>query len=83
MNLRRAAALFLVLALPACEGPTGPDGSQGPQGSAGPAGPAGPPGTDGTSWPGPVPPEYAGADGILGGAAYSKWWTTDASGSGT
>ena len=83
MNLRRAAALLLVLALPACEGPTGPDGSQGLQGEAGIQGPAGPPGTDGISWPGPVPPEYTAADGILGGAAYSKWWTTDAAGSGT
>jgi mono/diheme cytochrome c family protein len=83
MKLRRAAALLLVLALPACEGPTGPDGPMGAQGEAGPQGATGPAGTDGLSWPGPVPPDYTGADGILGGAAYSKWWTTDASGSGT
>ncbi len=84
--VRRTLALLLVLGLSACEGPTGPDGPMGPQGAAGPqgpTGPAGPPGTNGTNWPGPVPSEFTAADGILGGAAYAKWWTTDAGGSGT
>ncbi len=86
MNPRRFVILLLLVGLAACEGPTGPEGPDGPQGVAGPqgpAGPAGPAGTDGTSWPGPVPPAYAAADGIVGGAAYSKWWTTEASGGGT
>jgi cytochrome c553 len=83
---RRILALLFVLALAACEGPTGPEGPQGSEGLAGPqgpAGPAGPPGANGLNWPGPVPPEFTAADGILGGAAYSKWWTTDGGGSGT
>lgn len=49
-------------------------------GCEGDPGPAGPSGTD---WPGPVPQAYLDADGLAGGAAYSKWWTTAASGSGT
>lgn len=83
---RRGFSFLLLAGILACEGPTGPVGPQGPQGVAGPQGPpgpAGPPGTDGTSWPGPVPPEFAAADGILGGAAYSKWWTSDAGGPGS
>ncbi|MBW2264205.1 MAG: c-type cytochrome [Deltaproteobacteria bacterium] len=38
---------------------------------------------DGSDWPGPLPAEYVAADGIAGGAAYSKWWTSDGGGSGT
>jgi hypothetical protein len=30
-----------------------------------------------------IPAAYAAADGILGGTAYSKWWVTEAGGSGT
>ena len=52
-------------------------------GCEGDQGPAGPTGPDGTDWPGSPPQEYLDADGIAGGAAYSKWWTTDADGSGT
>lgn len=75
----------LLFALGACEGDPGPMGPAGPEGAAGPAGPAGADGADGqdgTDFPGPLPDEYLNADGILGGAAYSKWWTTDAGGSG-
>jgi cytochrome c553 len=81
--VRGALALILVMALGACEGPTGPEGPQGLQGAQGAPGTPGVDGKDGTSWPGPVPAEYTAADGILGGAAYSKWWTTEAGGSGT
>ncbi|HEX04201.1 MAG TPA: c-type cytochrome [Bacteroidetes bacterium] len=52
-------------------------GCPGEDGSEGPAGP------DGENWPGPVPAEYTAADGIAGGAAYSKWWSADAGGVGT
>src|SRR5680860_858402 len=81
-----AVALLLVFILSACEGPTGPDGPAGPAGptgaagAAGATGPQGPPGTNGTSWPGPIPAAYTAANGIVGGAAYSKWWTTDGGG---
>ena len=47
------------------------------EGDQGPAGPAG------QGWPGNPPDAYVVADGIAGGAAYSKWWTTDGAGSGT
>lgn len=50
------------------------------EGDTGPQGPAGPAGAD---FPGPPPAEYVDADGIAGGSAYSKWWTTEAGGSGT
>lgn len=79
---------ILLFTFGACEGdpgPTGPAGADGPAGPAGPEGPAGPAGedgADGTDFPGPLPAEYINADGILGGAAYAKWWTTDAGGSG-
>ena len=49
-------------------------------GCEGDPGPAGPTGQD---WPGTAPAAYASANGILGGAAYSKWWSTDGGGSGT
>jgi mono/diheme cytochrome c family protein len=52
------------------------------EGDQGPTGPEGQVGSDGGDWPGPIPQEYVDADGIAGGAAYSKWWTTDAAGSG-
>ena len=60
-----------VFILAGCEGDVGP---QGPDGSAG---------SDGSDWPGPPPAEYVNADGIAGGAAYAKWWTTGANGSGS
>jgi mono/diheme cytochrome c family protein len=78
-----AVALLIVFVLSACEGPTGPDGPMGATGATGPTGSQGPPGTDGTSWPGPIPAAYTAANGIVGGAAYAKWWTTDGGGSGT
>jgi cytochrome c553 len=68
---RLCVPVLALLVLAGCEGDVGP---------AGPAGPAGPGGED---FPGPPPQEYTNADGILGGAAYSKWWTADAGGSGT
>ncbi len=46
------------------------------EGDMGPAGPQGDSGED------VIPIEYTNADGILGGAAYSKWWVTDTGGSG-
>ena len=52
------------------------------EGDPGPQGPAGGDGSDGSDWPGPPPDEYVNADGIAGGAAYAKWWTTGAGGSG-
>ena len=52
-------------------------------GCEGDAGPQGPNGAAGADWPGPPPFEYVNADGIAGGAAYSKWWTAGAGGSGT
>ena len=64
-------------------GEQGPEGAPGADGTDGTDGADGADGADGTDFPGPVPPEYTAADGILGGAAYSKWWTTDAAGSGT
>lgn len=85
----RFLALIMILALAACEGPTGPAGPGGATGAAGPAGPAGsagsagPAGPAGADWPGPEPAGYTAADGIAGGAAYAKWWTTDAGGVGT
>ena len=81
-----AVTLLIVLSLSACDGPMGPEGPQGatgPQGPAGATGAAGTNGTNGTSWPGPVPAAYTAANGITGGAAYAKWWTTDGGGSGT
>lgn len=50
---------------------------------AGCEGKEGPTGTAGADWPGNPPAAYTSADGIAGGAAYSKWWTAEASGSGT
>lgn len=49
-------------------------------GCEGEQGPAGPPGNSFTNDP---PQAYLDADGIAGGATYSKWWTTDAGGNGT
>lgn len=70
--MRVAWILFiLVFALVGCKGDTGP------------VGPDGTDGTDGTDWPGPPPQAYLDADGLAGGAAYAKFWTTDAEGSGT
>ncbi len=67
-------ALLLIIGLfilAGCEGDPGPQGLDGSDGS------------DGSDWPGPPPTEYVNADGIAGGAAYAKWWTTGAGGSGT
>jgi len=72
----------LVFAIGACEGDQGPTGPAGADGQDGAAGPAGTDGADGQDFPGPLPDEYINADGILGGAAYSKWYTTDAGGTG-
>lgn len=83
--MRRLGALAVLASLTmfACsDGETGPAGPAGPSGSQGPAGPAGPAGQDGMDFPGPVPAAYTAADGIAGGAAYSKWWTDGASASG-
>ncbi len=72
----------------ACTGDTGPTGPAGADGADGTAGTDGADGTDGTDgadgedFPGPLPPEYMAADGILGGAAYGKWYETDAGGTG-
>lgn len=52
-------------------------------GCEGDVGPQGPEGKAGADWPGPPPPEYVNADAVAGGAAYSKWWTTGAGGSGS
>ncbi len=59
---------FILIVLAGCEGDQGPQGQQGESGQ---------------DWPGPPPDEYVNADGIAGGAAYSKWWMTEAGGSGT
>lgn len=64
-------------------GARGPKGDTGAQGSQGTNGPQGAAGNDGVDWPGPVPAAYLAADGIAGGAAYSKWWTTEAAGTGS
>lgn len=88
-SVRCGLAILLVVVFLGCEGPTGPDGPQGvagpagPAGPTGPAGPAGPAGPPGQDFPGPPPEAYLNADGILGGSAYSKWWTAEAGGSGT
>jgi mono/diheme cytochrome c family protein len=52
-------------------------------GCKGDEGPAGPTGSRGLDWPGVTPAAYDSADGIAGGVAYSKWWVTEAGGSGT
>jgi mono/diheme cytochrome c family protein len=85
MGLKRAvglfcAACFTVLLMTACQGADGINGTDGMDGQDGMNGQDG---QDGVDFPGPIPAEYTAADGILGGAAYSKWWTTDAGGSGT
>ena len=59
---------ILLLALVGCEGDQGLTG---------------PTGSDGTDWPGNPPQGYVDADGVAGGAAYSKWWTTEGEGTGT
>ena len=71
------ALVFVAFAASAC---TGAVGLQGEQGLAGTAGADGADGADGIDWPGPVPAAYEAADGIAGGAAYAKWWVTDADG---
>ena len=81
MRFKRAIALLHLVGFAAvmagCAGADGIDGVDGLDGSDGSDG------SSGTDFPGPVPQGYADADGILGGAAYIKWWTTDAGGSGT
>jgi len=79
----------MIFALGACEGDEGPMGPAGPTGGAGASGADGatgadgPAGADGTDFPGPLPAGFVAADGILGGAAYAKWYVTDAGGTGT
>jgi mono/diheme cytochrome c family protein len=75
--------IVMALVAAAFIGCSGEDGATGPQGPQGPMGPQGPAGEDGTDWPGPVSQAYVDADGITGGAAFSKWWTIDGGGSGT
>ncbi len=75
--MRRLLFLSVILfSMGACTGDTGPTGPAGADGADGAAG------ADGEDFPGPLPDEYINADGILGGAAYSKWYTVDAGGSG-
>ncbi len=85
MKLMRLAGLLYLacFAVVMTTGCSGADGINGTDGTDGTDGADGADGTNGTDFPGPVPAEYTAADGILGGAAYSKWWTTDAGGSGT
>jgi hypothetical protein len=72
--MRIPAAVLLLAALIACEGPMGPAGPAGPQGTAGPQGPAGPTGPMGPAGPagppGPVGPpgslNRADATGVFG-----------------
>ena len=64
------AALFFIM---------GCEGDQGPAGPEGPSGPAGPKGDTGEVV---IPTEYTNANSYPGGAAYAKWYTTDAGGSG-
>jgi len=72
--MRKLLFLSVILfSMGACTGDTGPTG---------PAGQDGADGADGEDFPGPLPDEYINADGILGGAAYPKWYTVDAGGSG-
>jgi len=84
---------MILFAMGACTGDTGPvgppgadgvAGADGTDGADGPAGADGEDGTDGTDGTdgGSLPAEYVAANGILGGAAYSKWYTTDAGGTG-
>ncbi|MEE8364036.1 MAG: c-type cytochrome [Dehalococcoidia bacterium] len=63
-------------------GSAGAAGQAGAAGTAGAKGATGAAGADGLNWPGAIPAAYAAADGITGGAAYAKWWTTDAGGDG-
>ena len=58
--------LFVVFVAAGCTGDTGPVGATG---------------ATGEDFPGAAPPEYVSADGLAGGAAYSKWWTAEAGGS--
>lgn len=80
MRNTRLVILLMTAAVAACDGSDGPMGPAGADGSDGADGATGPPGAD---WPGPAPAAYTAADGLAGGAAYSKWWTADADGSDT
>lgn len=64
------------------DGADGADGTNGQTGQDGAGGLNGVDGVDGLDWPGPLPAAYTAADGIAGGAAYSKWYVTDAGGDG-
>ena len=66
----------ILFAIGACTGDPGPTGPPGPIGADGSDG------ADGADGGDVLPDEYINADGILGGAAYSKWYTTDAGGTG-
>lgn len=87
MKLKRAIALLHLAVFAAvmagCAGADGIDGVNGQNGTDGTNGTSGTNGSNGSDFPGPIPAAYTAADGILGGAAYAKWWTTDAGGSGT
>jgi len=86
--LLMAVLLFAFGGCTGDEGPVGPAGTDGADGTAGADGTDGTDGADGADgadgedFPGPLPPEYLAADGILGGAAYAKWYVTEAGGSG-
>ena len=77
-----AVLLFSFGACTGDAGPTGPSGADGADGAGGADGTDAADGADGEDFPGPLPDEYINADGILGGAAYAKWWETDAGGTG-
>lgn len=64
------------------KGDTGAAGAKGATGAAGAAGASGADGADGLDWPGLIPAEYLAADGIAGGTAYSKWYSTEGGGTG-
>ena len=86
MSMKRVVRVFHLAAFAAvmsvgCQ--DGIDGIAGTSGTSGTDGVDGVDGLDGADFPGSVPAAYTAADGILGGAAYAKWWTTDAGGSGT
>jgi mono/diheme cytochrome c family protein len=63
-------------------GDNGEDGAPGADGLAGVNGVDGVDGEDGVDWPGEVPVEYEAADGIIGGAAFSQWYSTPGGGLG-
>ncbi len=82
MSLKRVVGVFHLVAFAAVMSVGCQDGVDGIDGINGIDGTDGTVGADGADFPGSVPAAYDAADGILGGAAYLKWYTTDAGGSG-